>query len=74
MSNTYLVFEDAHGDKIRVRADSILAYKREPGSQFLKIETSYEFLQVQCSPEDLDRALTESYFMLKPVIKSDENT
>lgn len=69
MTNTFLIFTDFYGDILRVRADAISSYKNHGIHSMLTIDGLE--IAVQHTAEDIDKALTESYVMLKPVVKSE---
>jgi hypothetical protein len=65
MSNTILVLKDVYGDEIRINIDQIQYYKQEGHFTTILLNCAANYINVQCSVEDLDRALSESYFMIK---------
>lgn len=69
MTNTFLVLLDAYNRTIRVRADSITSYVEEGRFTTLLVDGATH--DVQHTAEELDKALTESYFMIKPVTKGE---
>jgi hypothetical protein len=65
MTNTFLILLDAHNDQVRVRADAISSYIGN--GLFTTVHIDGVNIDVQHTVEQIDQALTETYFMLKPV-------
>jgi hypothetical protein len=63
MTNTFLILKDSYNREIRVRLDEISSYAAE--GMFTTLNVRGVNIDVQCSVEEMDRVMTESFFMLK---------
>jgi hypothetical protein len=63
MRNTFLVVKDIYKNSVRVNIDHIVSYKTN--GPFTEVALLNETVNTEMTPEEIDQALTELYFMVK---------